>query len=113
MWKRAIKAHKFRDSGETIQKRLFCFIKPLQEALFHIRKECVQAVSRRLFSIEDTTNSPETLVAFASRRAEIQRQVAGVLRTFSATVHDAVRTPPRTRLWSSSSWRTISRRITR
>jgi dynein heavy chain, axonemal len=89
VWKRAIKASKFRESSEAVQKKLFSFNAPLRKALLGIRAACVEVGNERLFAMQ--AGSTITLETFLQRQAAVQQRVAQLLRDFSAKVQDMVR----------------------
>jgi hypothetical protein len=89
VWKRAIKASKFKESSEAVQKKLFSFNAPLRKALLGIRAACVEVGNERLFAMQ--AGSTITLETFLQRQAAVQQRVAQLLRDFSAKVQDMVR----------------------
>lgn len=84
MWKRTIKASKFRHASRALSTGLFSFFPPLRLAMAEIRRECVDVETRRLFAVAQ--GETITLQAFLERQRTTQQEISQVrsgLRTFS------------------------------
>lgn len=76
MWKRTIKAFKFRQASGALSTGLFSFFPPLRRAIAEIRRECVDVEKRRLFAVAQ--GETITLEAFVERQRTAQQEVAQV-----------------------------------